>query len=439
MARFILINKFKLVSYVMVLLLLPALLLGCGDNADSTEPFEFNAIPDQFNADAINIASINNVPSVRNAILLAVKQINEAGGVLGKPYNDIAIVASGADDAVRHAKKILEQDIKVINVSFSSRSKAVSQLSIAKQIPLISESATSPFFTDYADQDLYFRMVPSDVIQGRILAELAIEQGYFSAVTVHNDTDQYGETLVYYFTLNYEQLGGVVLSQIAVPFATTTGFDQYLQSITDKDPDMVLNVVLEADVSANFVNEAIAYGLPAKFLLPDASTGIAGFANNIADITSVVDMLGTAPGFGLASNPEMIYFDQSYRQQYGHGPDTFDVSGYDFAMVTALAIERAGYVNHTDDPTGLMVRDSLRAVMNPPGQMVGPSNIAEALALLRAGQEVDYSGSYGANDWDINGDITGEITYNVMSIALDRSWQTLFQQQLFIPLTSPLK
>jgi branched-chain amino acid transport system substrate-binding protein len=341
----------------------------------------------------------------------------------------VAFVAANTEEAMRQAQNLLAKDIKVLNVSYSSRSKAVSTLTIAKKIPLISESATSPFFSDYEDKDLYFRMVPSDIIQSRILAELAIVQGYQTAVTVHNETDQYGETLT-----NFTQLGGQLLDQVTVPFSVNTGFDLYLQRIIDHSPDVVLDVILEADESANFVNESIAFGIQSKFIFPDTSTGLAAFSNNIANVDSIEDAFGTAPGFGLTTNPEMIHFTVSYQQQFGKEPDGFNVSGYDFAMVTAMAIEHAGLVNNTDNPTGLMVRDSLRTVMNPPGLAIGPSNIAEALQLIRSGQDVDYTGGYGANDWDVNGDITGEITYNVMGIDVEtKSWKTLFQQQVFIP------
>jgi branched-chain amino acid transport system substrate-binding protein len=401
---------------------------------DATQAFEFNPVADQYKDNAINIGSIVNAPSIRNSVLLAVKQINEVGGVLNKELNVVALVAADSEEAVRQAKNILEKDIKVLNVSFSSRSKSVSILSIAKQIPLISESATSPFFSSYEDNDLYFRMVPSDVIQSRILAELAIAQGYKTAVTVHNETDQYGETLAEYFVYNFTQLGGQVLEKITVPFSVNSGFDSYLQRIIDRSPDVILGIILEADESANFVNESKAYGIQAKFLLPDSSAGLAAFSNNIADAESIADALGTAPGFGLVTNPEMIHFTLSYQQQFGKEPDGFDVSGYDFVMVTAMAIEHAGLVNNTNDPTGLMIRDSLRAVMNPPGQLIGPSNIAEALQLIKSGHDINYTGGYGANDWDVNGDITGEITYNVMGIDVEtKAWKTLFQQQVFIP------
>ncbi len=416
-------------------------LLSCSSsNNDVDEAFTFDPSADQYKPEAINVGSIVYTPSVRNAILLAAKQINQSGGVLGKEYNVIGFIGDSTESAVRLAENILNTDIKAINVSYSSRSKAVSELSIAKQIPLISESATSPFFSSYADDDFYFRLVPSDIIQSRILAEIAIEQGVNRVVTVHNDTDQYGETLIEHFKINFELLSGQVLSQIAVPFSVSRGFDEYLQVIATANPDMILNAILEADVAANFTNEAVVFGLNSPFLLPDSSAGVSSFVNNIVDLETVSDALGTAPGYGLATNSEMIYFSQSYFQQFAVTPDVFDVSGYDFAMVTALAIEHAGYVNNTDNPSGLMVRDSLRAVMNPPGEIVSPSNISRALQLIKSGIDVDYSGSYGANDWDENGDISGEITYDVLNIDVaEKKWKTLFQQQIYLPLAKEVK
>ncbi len=410
------------------------LLMSCGESDNATEMFENDPVADQYKTSAINVVSITNIASVRNAVLLAAKQINGAGGVLGKEYNVVAFVASGTDEAVSLAKKSLEFDIKAFNVSYSSRSKAVSELTIPAQVAIISESATSPFFTTYADNDFYFRLVPSDIIQSRILAEIAIEQGHETAITVHNDTDQYGETLVENFTTNFELLGGTVLSQIAVPFSVTTGFDEYLAVIANNHPDMILGSLIEADESANFVNESLAFGITAKYLFPDASAGISAFANNIANAESIADALGTSPGFGLATAAEMIYFNTTYQQQFKVAPDGFNVTGYDFAFITALAIEHAGYTYNTDNPSSVMVKNSLRAVMNPPGEIVGPTNIKVALQLIKSGKNVNYSGSYGANDWDENGDLSGEITYDVLSIdTKTKMWTTAFQQQLFIP------
>jgi branched-chain amino acid transport system substrate-binding protein len=417
-------------------LVLTTCLLGCsggGSSDDVTDPLSFDPLADQFKPGAINIGSITNIPSVRNGVLLGVRHVNDAGGVLNKEFNVTAFVAEGAQDSVELAGKMLERDIKVINVSFSSRSLAVSELTIPAEIPLISESATSSFFTDYEDNDYYFRLVPSDVIQGRVLAQVAINAGSVRAVTVFNEGDTYGETLTSQFKTNYELAGGTVLIRVAIPFEVTTGFDSFLQLIEDQDPDLILNTILEASVAANLENESAAFDIDALSLLPDASAGVKAFLNSIANIDNVDGALGTSPGFGFALNPEMIYFTESYQQQFDTAPDGFNVNGYDFSLISALAIEHAGFVNNTDNPSGRMIRDSLRRVMNPPGVVVGPLNIAEGLQLIRDGSEVDYAGGYGANNWDDNGDITGEVTYDILRLdAASGSWITERQEQIFV-------
>ena len=65
----------------------------------------------------------------------------------------------------------------------------------------------------------------------------------------------------------------------------------------------------------------------------------------------------------------------------------------------ALAIEQAD----TDDP--VVVRDELRSVANPPGEVVGPGDIPRALELVRNGEEINYEGAAGSIDFDKNGDV----------------------------------
>ena len=67
--------------------------------------------------------------------------------------------------------------------------------------------------------------------------------------------------------------------------------------------------------------------------------------------------------------------------------------------VIALAIEKAG----SDDPVA--VRNALRPVANPPGEIVGPGDIARALELVREGKDINYVGAAGDIDFDENGDV----------------------------------
>ena len=51
------------------------------------------------------------------------------------------------------------------------------------------------------------------------------------------------------------------------------------------------------------------------------------------------------------------------------------------------------------------MRNELRSVANPPGEIVGPADIAKALELVRDGKDVDYVGASGNVDFDENGNV----------------------------------
>ena len=57
---------------------------GSGQSEDVSQPIPFDPVADQFDSNKINIGSISYDNTVRNGILLGVKHVNEAGGVLGK-------------------------------------------------------------------------------------------------------------------------------------------------------------------------------------------------------------------------------------------------------------------------------------------------------------------------------------------------------------------
>ena len=56
---------------------------------------------------------------------------------------------------------------------------------------------------------------------------------------------------------------------------------------------------------------------------------------------------------------------------------------------------------------GFAIRDHLRVIAGPPGQVVLGSGegVAEALGLLAEGREIDYEGVASTLDWDENGDL----------------------------------
>jgi len=405
-------------------------LAGCGGTSpeDATKPLPFDPVSDQFIEDAINVGSLSSLPSVRDAVLLGVKHVNDVGGVLGKQYNSVALVPRGTDEAGRMGEALVNAGIQVINSSFSSRSRAVSEFTIPNGVLQISESATSTSFSDFDDDDLFFRLVPSDIYQGQVIAQLALDEGATNAIAMINTDDAYGTTLVEQFQIAFEAGGGEFIKRVDVPESISSGFDQYLQQVYDENPDAIMNATLNPDVGANMVNESAVFNWDGIYIVPDTMAGEPSFIDNLADLSLGDGIKGTNPGFGLFGSEDFEYFKQAYVDQFATEPTAFCSTAYDFAILTALAIEHAGLANGTDSPTGTMIRDSMRQVMNAPGERVSPANLAEAFELIRAGVDVDYSGAYSETDFDANGDVQGKLVYHIFGLdAAEGGWVTARQ------------
>ena len=421
-------------------LLLVSLLLACccgggeGDG-DATTPLPANAIAAMVDPSAINIASVGWRTSTRDTFLLAAKQINDAGGVLGRHLNAIALVARDNTEAQTMGQQLIAAGVQILNVSTSTRVLNLMPLAIANGVPIITESSSSPALTTAADNDLIFRLGVSDVDATPVLARLATDAGKHRAVIVVNQGDAFGAGLASQFTPAFQALGGQVVATVQIPASLTSGFDVYMQQIMAANPDVILNGILAADVAANVLNESLPYAYAGLWLLPGTAAGNQTFIDNLADPAKILGgAIGSAASIGLYSNPSYQRFHDAYVAQYGSEPQDFTAPTYDIVMVMALAIERAGLLNNTSNPSGVMIRDSLRAVMNAPGQKVEPENIGAALALVSQGVDVDYGGAYADVDWDANGDIVGQVPFTVFRLnAAARLWDASQQIVIGVP------
>ena len=166
-------------------------------------------------------------------------------------------------------------------------------------ILVISESATSPSLSTFQDDDFLFRLAPSDIYQGRVLAELACNKTAKNAVIVINQGDIFGIDLAEQFRLNFEQLGGTVMQVVANPDTVETDFSAYLDAIYGASPDVIMNAMLLPEFADNLINAAIQTPFNGFYLFPDIIAGKTEFVNKLVDLDQVDGALGASSGFGL--------------------------------------------------------------------------------------------------------------------------------------------
>ncbi len=339
-------------------------------------------------------------PPMDDAVVLAAKHFNDAGGVLGGRQIEIISEDGGTSDviAVDAARKLADVEgvSAIVGPLASGITIAVANaVTIPNQTPLISPSATAPSITVLDDDNFVFRSAPSDAFQGVILAELANSLGYESAGVLFIN-NAYGQGLADQFEESFTAMGGQVTK-----VAHESGQPSYASELAKaaaNSPDVI--VAVSYPVSAGvYVREAIESGVADTFLFVDGTKSedliTAVGAQNLEG------MYGTAPEAVEGSASKQ--FDGDYSAEYGATTLPFIRESYDAAVIVGLAIEAAG----SDDPVA--VRDAMRAVSGPPGVEVGPgaNEIERALELLRDDQEINYQGASGPVDLDENGDVAG--------------------------------
>ena len=134
----------------------------------------------------------------QRAFGLAIKHVNEGGGVFGLPVTvAVGDATANPEKAVAAARLLVEvEGVHAIvgpNASASALPVAEGVIGPAS-IPTVSFSATSPELTAVADNDFLFRTALSDVSQGPVLARLARERGIDNVGLLHVD-DPWGRGL----------------------------------------------------------------------------------------------------------------------------------------------------------------------------------------------------------------------------------------------------
>ena len=338
---------------------------------------------------------------MRNSVDIAAELINDAGGILGRPVKPVhkdggtsAQITTDAGNALVKTDNVQA----IIGPLGSGFTIALAQsVTIPNEVVQISPSATSPALSVLEDNDFLYRTAVSDAAQGVILARLARELGYDTAALLYVN-NAYGEGLARVFTENFEAEGGTVTASVPQE-PDQPSYISELENATKDDPDVL--VAMSYPVSAGvYLREAIEGDFIDAFMFVDGTKSQDMFDSLGSE--NFEGFYGTAPG--TQESDSSAVFRILYEERFGELPtDPFLGETFDAFAIAALAIEKAGEYN------GPAVRDAMREVANAPGIKVGPGDFAKALDLIRRGEDIDYEGVAGSQNFDENGDVLNTI------------------------------
>jgi len=340
-------------------------------------------------------------PNIETGAQLAAKQINDAGGVLGKPI-ELIKGDSGTNPqvAVEAATRLI--NVEGVQAMIGSLSSGVTiavaeGVAVPNKVIMISPASTSPGLSEVEDDDYLFRTVLSDAAQGVVLAQWAKEQGYTKVSTFYTN-NAYGVGLSEQFVETFEAEGGEVPAAVSHEQEQTTYLSE-LQQAVEGSPDALVCVSYPVE-GAIYVKEAIENDLIDTFLFTDGTK-----SQDIIDAVGAEALEGTTgTNPSTSSRSELTAdFDAEYEAEYGEPVPALPYvrEAYDGVIAIALAAEAAG----STDPTE--IRDKLREVVSPPGEQIGASaaGVEQALQAVGDGTDIDFEGAASTINWDENGDI----------------------------------
>lgn len=325
-------------------------------------------------------------PPMIAATEFAVSEINNADGVLGADV-DLLSGDEAGDSAI--ASESAQQHLAdgadaIVGAAASGMSLAIIDAVTGAEVVQCSPSNTSPTFTDYDDGGYYFRTAPTDVLQGPVLAETIVNDGY-SQVALMGRSDDYGQGLVDSIAEALEEQGAEVVEEILYD-PEAASFDSEVQQVVNANPEAV--AIVGFDESAQILQGLIENGLgPGDFPVYGAeslrSTDLPEQVD--PEDPNVLDGLkGTAPTSD--ADPEFV---ERLREFEDLDDTLFAAESYDCVNIIALAAVTAG----SDDPTAFV--DEMVDVTRDGTPC---SSYAECVELLEDGEDIAYEGASGIGE-----------------------------------------
>jgi branched-chain amino acid transport system substrate-binding protein len=272
----------------------------------------------------------------RDGVILAIEEINAAGGLLGRQLAYIAEDDQGDAALAQNAfTKLTTRDrvSYIIGSSTSGATMAMTALAQANRIVLISPSATNEAVTNPGDY--IFRACFIDPFQGVVGADFAFDTlGARRAAVLYDAGADYNTGLADSFKRQFRANGGQVVADEAYQTGDVD-FNAQVTRIRAANPDVVYLPNYYNDVALQ-IRQLRAQGITCAFVGGD---GWDSLVDNIGD-----EALGCYWSAGFAADttdPKGAAFVRAFQARFNRRASQFAALGYDAMMLIADGIRAA--------------------------------------------------------------------------------------------------
>lgn len=339
-------------------------------------------------------------PPMIAAVQLAIKDVNDAGGVNGQ---QVKLIQTDSGDtttniASQSVDSLLGQGVgAIIGAASSSVSLTVIDKISSAGVVQFSPANTSPKLTTYPDKGFYFRDAPPDTFQGQVLGQKIANDGY-SKLGLLVMQDAYATPLAEQISKNFTAAGGTVVKSVTYD-PTASDFSAEVGQIKAANPQAI--ALIGFDETTKVIQELIKQGIGPQVkrtYLVDGNLSQTAYANLPAGTMSKAgfEVQGTTPGtLASASFKARLATINPDLKDYSYSPES-----YDAGILIALAAEQAHSNKGTDIAAHLIAVSGGGAGANG----TKCSSYRECKVLLDQGKQINYQGQSGPIDFNQYGD-----------------------------------
>lgn len=335
-------------------------------------------------------------PPMESGVGLAVQEVNDAAAGI---TIDLTAEDEGDTDTKAYETSITKLQgagvSAIVGAAASGVSKLILDGNVSAGILQISASNTSPDFTTWDDDGLYFRTAPSDLLQGEVLGNLIAEDGAKTLGIIYQN-DAYGTGLDAAIKETFEGTGGEVVAEASFNVGDAQ-FDAQVETIKAQNPDAVAIVSFDQfkTIAPLLVNAGISAD---KFYMVDGN--LSDYGSEIP--VSLEGAQGTKAGPALADDFTSRLQDFWTGEGNAEVKDfTYAAEAYDAVILVALASLAAGSTDGAD------IAAKMQEVSGGTGDGEKCTSFADCAKIINDGGTADYDGYSGDVTFDEAGDPQG--------------------------------
>lgn len=300
-----------------------------------------------------------------NGMMLAIKQANAAGGVLGKKIVLVqADNKSEASEAANATTKLITQDKVSAMLGPVTSSNVIASLQISQdnKVPMLTATGTNTKITvdDNGQVHPYaFRGCFIDPFQGIVMANFASKSLKAKTAVIYIDSSSdYSKNLAESFENSFTKAGGTIVGKEAF-LQKDQDFKAALTKIKAMNADIIFIPAYYEEVG-KIVKQARELGMNMPLLGTDGwdNAKITEIAGNDALNNTFFSNHYSAED----KDPRIAKFVEEYQAEYKEAPSAFSALGYDTALMLIDAIKRANSAEPEKIRTALEATKDLQVV-----------------------------------------------------------------------------